>query len=123
MNNSEIILGTEMYQTSAALKRNYVNNGAGAYLANDILEASPEKLLLKVYDFAISNSKLGDLEKTNKALNILIGALRYDSEEAQEISLGLRRLYEYCQEEMRNKNFDSVHQILTELRDAWLKIL
>ncbi len=112
-----------MYQSSAALKRNYMNNGAGTYLANDILEASPEKLLMKVYDYAITNSKLGDLEKTNKALNILIGALRYDNEEVQNISLGLRRLYEYCQEEMRNKNFESVHKILTELRDAWLKIL
>ncbi len=116
-------MGTDMYQSSAALKRNYMNHGAGAYLANDILEASPEKLLLKVYDYAISNSKQGDLEKTNKALNILINALRYDNEEVQEISVGLRKLYEYCQEEMRNKNYDSVHKILTELKEAWLKIL
>jgi flagellar protein FliS len=97
------------------------NNRANAYLANDILDASPQKLLLKVYDFAIAQCNKKNIEKTNKALAELISALSYEGETVAEISNGLRRLYEYCQEQVRKQNFDIVLKILTELRATWIK--
>ena len=113
-----------MYNFSAALKLNNtfnnVNNRANAYLANEILDASPQKLLIKVYDFAIAQCRNKNLEKTNKALSTLIGALRFDAKESVEISNGLKRLYEFCQDQMRHKNYDIVEQILSELRETWL---
>lgn len=110
-----------MYNFTAAVKLNNINdNRANAYLANEILDASPEKLLLKVYDFAIAQCKNKNLEKTNKALSTLIGALRFDTKESAEISTGLIRLYEFCQDQMREKNYDIVEQILSELRDTWI---
>ena len=114
-----------MYQSSAVLKTtDSVNkNRVSAYLVNDILDASPQKLLIKIYDFAIAQSKNKNLEKTNKALTELISALRFDNEEVSEISIGLRKLYEFCQDQMRKQNYDIVVEILTDLRQTWVKAL
>lgn len=92
------------------------------YLVKEILEASPQKLLLKIYDFAIVNCQLHDMLKTNRALDELINALNFEDEKAREISIGLLKLYQYCQEQMRKKNYEIVHKILIDLRDAWLTI-
>jgi len=106
-----------MYNTQTDLKS---SNRANAYLVKEILDADPQKLLLKIYDFAIVNSKRGDLAKTNKALSELIHALNFETAETKEISLGLMRLYQFCQEQMRQKNYDIVVQILSDLREAWI---
>ncbi len=92
------------------------------YLVKEILEASPQKLLLKIYDFAITHCQLHDMLKTNRALDELINALNFEDEKAREISIGLLKLYQYCQEEMRKKNYEMVHKILVDLREAWLTI-
>ena len=105
-----------MFQTSLSHNK---TNRANAYLTKEILEASPQKLLLKVFDFAIANCKAGNMEKTNKALNELINALRYDDEKAKEISIGLLKLYQFCQEQMRKGDTEIVYQILTDLRETW----
>ena len=112
------------YATAAAIRttESYNNNRANAYVTNEVLDASPQKLLLKVYDFAILQCKNENLEKTNKALAELINALRFDDDEAVEISVGLKKLYEFCQDQMRKKNYEIVLQILTELRDTWNKV-
>ena len=114
-----------MYQSSAALKiTGSVNkNRANAYLINDILDASPQKLLIRIYDFAIAQSKSGNLEKTNKALMELISALRFDDDEISQISIGLKKLYEFCQDQMRKQNYDIVVEILTDLRQSWITAL
>ena len=107
-----------MYQP----KMLYKSNRANAYLAKEILEASPQKLLLKVYDFAIVNCKNQNVSKTNKALNELISALRFDTDEAKEISTGLLRLYRFCQDQMKKGDFDIVVRILSDLKEAWITI-
>lgn len=114
-----------MNYSTSALRTNeaYNHNRANAYVANEILDASPQKLIMKIYDFAITQCKNKNLEKTNKALTELINALRFDGEEVSEISTGLRKLYEFCQDQMRKKNYDIVLQILTDLRETWNKII
>lgn len=92
------------------------------YLVKEILEASPQKLLIKIYDFAITHCQLHDMVKTNRALDELINSLNFDDEKAKEISVGLLRLYQFCQDQMRKKNYDIVYTILTDLKDAWLTI-
>ena len=96
------------------------HNRTNQYLVKEIMEATPQQLVLKVYDFAILNCQKQNLVKTNDALQVLINALRFDSEEVKKVSTGLLRLYQYCQEEMRKKNFEIVHKILTELRESWI---
>ena len=108
------------YSTSALrTTESYNNNRAAAYVNNEILNASPQKLIIKIYDFAILQCKNKNLEKTNKALTELINALRFDGDEVSEISLGLKKLYEFCQDQMRKKNYDIVLKILTDLRETW----
>jgi flagellar secretion chaperone FliS len=112
-----------MYYSNAALKSpESFNNRANTYVVNEILNATPQQLLIKVYDFAIGQCKRKNIEKTNKALMILIDALKYDSEAVREISIGLRKLYEFCQDQIRKNNFDIALQILTDLRDTWSKV-
>ena len=106
-----------MYNTTLA-KRN--SNRINNYLVKEILEATPQQLLIKIYDFAILNCQRKNLAKTNSALQELINSLRWDGEEVVEISTGVHRLYQYCQNEMRDKNYDIVYKILTELRESWL---
>jgi flagellar protein FliS len=80
--------------TFTAKNRNRLNQ----YLVNEITQATPKQLLIKIYDFAIVNY----------------------NKQVSEISTGLLRLYQYCQEEMRNKNYEIVYNILTELKESWI---
>lgn len=98
---------------------NTQQNKLNPYLVKEIMEAAPQQLLIKVYDFAILNCQRQDLVKTNNALQELINSLRFDTEEMNNISTGLLRLYQYCQDQMRKKNYTVVYKILTELRDTW----
>ncbi len=90
-----------------------------AYLSKDILDASPQKLLLKVYDYAITNCRKNDMHRTNKALNQLISSLNFEDSEAKEFSLGLMGLYQFCQDQMRKGEYKIVEKILLELRESW----
>jgi len=95
-------------------------NRVNQYLVKEVLEATPEQLIIKVYDFAILNCQKNNLEKTNKAIKELINFLRWDTDESKAVNTGLFRLYEFCQEQMRKKNTEIVYKILTELRETWL---
>jgi flagellar protein FliS len=91
------------------------------YFVKEIMEASPQELLIKIYDFAIVNCQKHDMPKTNAALQELINSLRYDRADVKEISIGFLKLYQYCQREMRKKNYAVVLEILTGLRNSWLE--
>ena len=99
-------------------RANPLNN----YLVKEILEADPKQLILKIYDFAILNCQRKDLAKTTQALQELINALKFEDENISSISIGLLRLYQYCQDQMRKKNYDIVYKILTDLRSTWITI-
>lgn len=100
----------------------YRTNKLNTYLANEILNSSPEKLLIKVFDFAIVNCQKKDIIKTNDAIQQLINALRFDNDEVKAISTGLLRLYQFCQDQMRIHNYDVVREILIQLREIWLTV-
>ncbi|MBI1938131.1 MAG: flagellar protein FliS [Ignavibacteriales bacterium] len=98
---------------------NAYSNKTNSYLVNQINNASPQQLIMKVYDFAIINCQKNEMIKTNEALQVLINALNFDDPSAREISNGLLRLYQYCQDQMRKQNTGVVLKILKELRDTW----
>ncbi|MFA7421573.1 MAG: flagellar protein FliS [Melioribacteraceae bacterium] len=99
---------------------NYMmNKQVNKYLANDILNASPEQVIMKVFGFAIQSCNKHDISKTNEALQVLINALNFDHPEAKEISIGFFRIYRYCQDQMRKQNFEIVHKTLSELKESW----
>jgi flagellar protein FliS len=94
-------------------------NRLNQYVMKEIMEATPQQLLIKIYDFAILNCKKMDLAKTNSAIQELMNALNFN-DQCREISTGLYKLYLFCQEEMRKKRYDNVLKILTELRESWI---
>ncbi len=99
-------------------KTNPVNN----YLVKEILEADPKQIIMKIYDYAILNCQKKDLAKTTQAIQELINSLKFDDENISSISIGLLRLYQYCQDQMRKQNYDIVYRILTDLRSTWISI-
>ncbi|MEW6507361.1 MAG: flagellar export chaperone FliS [Bacteroidota bacterium] len=99
------------------------HNKTNPYLINQINIASPQQLIMKVYDFAILHCQKNDMLKTNEALQLLINALNFDDPSAKEISFGLFKLYQYCQEQMRKNNTQVVLKILSELRNTWQESL
>jgi flagellar protein FliS len=96
------------------------NEAINAYLVKEIAEATPDKLVLKVYDAAIRFCGQKNLEKTNLALGVLIDGLNFQDEQAREISVGLLKLYQFAQEQMRKKNYDLTLTILKDLRSSWV---
>ncbi|NLT51300.1 MAG: flagellar protein FliS [Ignavibacteria bacterium] len=92
---------------------------ANSYLVKEILEASPQKLILKIYDFAIANCQRKDMVKTNKAVSELIISLNFEKDETKPISMQLLRLYQFVQDQTRKGEFDIALQILSGLRTTW----
>ena len=108
-----------MQSASAYSNRHKMN----PYLVNEITNATPAQQIMKVYDFAIVKCQKEDMLKTNEAIQVLIDCLNFTDEAAKPISIGLLRLYQYSQEQMRKKNYKEVHKILSELRDTWREAL
>jgi len=104
-----------MYAMNSFVKNQRVNQ----YIMNDVLGASPEKLIMKVFDFAILNCQKQNIIKTNEALQVLINALSFETPEVKEISVGFLKIYLYCQDQMRKRNFDVVLKALTGLKNSW----
>ncbi|MFA7228389.1 MAG: flagellar protein FliS [Melioribacteraceae bacterium] len=102
-------------QTANILANKRVNQ----YLTNEILDASPEQLIMKVFSFALLKCQKHDMLKTNEALQVLINALNFENPEAKEISIGFLRIYRYCQDQMRKQNYDVVYKVLAELKETW----
>lgn len=79
------------------------------------MNASPIKLVVKLYDIAIQTSYREDDKKLREVLSTLIKGLNFDHEPAGQ----LYELYHYCQTLSREKKFGEIRNILEPLRDAW----
>jgi len=88
------------------------------YQKQSVLNASPLKLVVKMYDFAIQASYLEDGQKLKDILSTLIKGLNFDHEPAGQ----LYELYRYCQDLARKNQFDEVIEILEPLRDTWQEV-
>lgn len=91
-------------------------NQIPAYLEQEVLSWSKEKIILKMYDLFILSAKKKDVSKMNRVLVELMGALNFDYEET---ATRLYRLYEYVQRLVFQKNYDDAIKIIHELRNAW----
>jgi flagellin-specific chaperone FliS len=95
-----------MYQTT------YHNQ----YRQQDIMSASPLRLVIMTYDLAIRACEQKDFAKAVKTISALRDALDLDY---PEISAGLFRLYQWCLDCIRKNDYASALTTLTELRGAW----
>jgi flagellin-specific chaperone FliS len=92
------------------------NKGIDTYQQNQVLNLSPTELILKLYDLALVNIKKGDISKANLVITELIGSLNF---EYQEVSMGLFRLYRFCQDCLYKDNKTPAINILEDLRNSW----
>lgn len=109
------------------------------YRSMQITTASPEKLVVMLYDGAIKNIRIAEealAEKNyveaNKAFikaQDIINELASSLDMSQEISANLYQLYDFVRRVLieanikkSSENLDPVKKILTDLRDAWAEV-
>jgi flagellin-specific chaperone FliS len=90
--------------------------GANQYRQQEVLGASPIRLVVMAYDLAIKSCETQDITTAIKAVSALRDALDYDY---AEVAGGLLALYNYCLDCIRNREYDAAKKVLVELRDAW----
>jgi flagellar secretion chaperone FliS len=87
------------------------------YQQQDVISASPLRLVIMTYDLAIRSCEQQDFTKAVKTISALRDALDLDY---PEISTGLFRLYQWCLDCVRKGDYASTLNTLTELRGAWV---
>ena len=90
--------------------------GIDAYKENQVMGASPGKLVLLLYDHVIDCLKNSDMRGASKGIVELMGSLDLDY---QEISGRLFSLYEYCLDLVKKKEYDQARKVMTEMRQMW----
>lgn len=122
-----------MYATQKAYSQ-----AGNAYKTNEVMTASPKKLVIMLYEGAVKFLKLaklsmsdGNIEKTHqsivKAQNILTELMStLNFEEGGDIAKNLMALYEYMYQktiranvEKNPEHLDEVITFLEDLRDTW----
>lgn len=91
-------------------------SAAKTYKQNDVLSSDKLRLIVMVYDYALKGCQERDLEKTWRALKLLIEGLNLD---ADPLGSRLLAIYEYCNRLANSGKFDEAYKLLKELRDAW----
>lgn len=86
------------------------------YRQQDVMSASPLRLVLMAYDLAIRSCEQKDFSRSTKSITVLRDALNFDY---PEVSTGLFRLYQWCLDCIRQGDYNSALNTLKDLRDAW----
>lgn len=87
------------------------------YRQQDVMSASPLRLVIMTYDLAIRSCEQQDFGKAVKTISALRDALDLDY---PEVAAGLFRLYQWCLDCIRKGDYTSAITTLTELRGAWV---
>jgi flagellin-specific chaperone FliS len=95
-------------------------SGFEQYKTNEIMTASPERLILFLYDQGIKGCKLEDKELVTKALVELIDSLNF---KYSDMASRLFRLYEFALEMIRQDQFAPALKVLSDLRETWIAAL
>jgi flagellin-specific chaperone FliS len=86
------------------------------YRQQDVMGASPMRLIVMAYDLAIVACEQKNFEKAAKTISVLRDALNFDY---PEVAVGLLRLYQWCLDCLRKGDYVSAMNTLKELRNAW----
>ena len=86
------------------------------YQQQDVMNASPLRLVIMTYDLAIRACEQQDFVKATKTISALRDTLDLDY---PDVAMGLFRLYQWCLDCIRKNDYASAITTLTELRGAW----
>jgi len=87
------------------------------YRQQDVIGASPIRLVVMAYDLAIQACEQQDFIRATQAVSVLRDALNFDYPEA---SVGLFRIYQWCLDNIRSGDYATALTSLRELRSAWV---
>ena len=90
------------------------------YLVQKILTATPEELIVYIYDVAIAACGRKDKIKASEAIQQLISALRYDH---KDIASNFYNTYSYILDEVHKENYEDAGEMLKEIRSTWKKAM
>jgi len=90
------------------------------YVEQEVLNASPEKLVLMVYDLVLASIKKGDYAKARAGLRELIDSLDFDR--GGELATRFLALYEYALRQIHEGNPEEAFKIVQVLRDTWYQV-
>jgi flagellin-specific chaperone FliS len=86
------------------------------YRQQDVMNASPLRLVIMTYDLAIRACEQQDFAKATKTISALRDSLDLNY---PDVSMGLFRLYQWCLDCIRQGDYPSAITTLSELRGAW----
>ena len=87
------------------------------YLVQKVLTASPEQLVVYIFDAAIIACGREDKMKASQAVQALINSLNFDSD--RNIAVKFFQIYHYILNKINTENFDEARKLLDELRKTW----
>jgi len=105
-------------QTSTNTDSN--QNDTNPYLVQKIMSASPEQLVLYIYDAAVKACRNENMEKAQDAIHELINSLDFEHEEIANTFLNT---YRAILNLIHNQNFEEAQNLLTELKDTWAEAM
>lgn len=85
------------------------------YQKQSIMDSSPLKLVVKMYDLVIQATYREDDKKVREVISGLIQGLNFEYELAGQ----LFEIYKYCQTLSRQKKFEEIREILEPIRETW----
>lgn len=94
-----------------------MKNPQREYQEQAIKNASPTELITKLYDFAIQACYQKNEGRLCQVLAALMQSLNFD----YEISGTLFNLYDYCQRQAKQQQYDEVRELLEPVREAWVE--
>lgn len=97
----------------------YTAYRAQEYRQQEVMGASPLRLVVMTYDVAIRACEQRNLARAAQAVTLLRDSLNFDF---PEVSNGLFRLYQWCLENIRSGEFAEALKTLRDLREAWAAV-
>lgn len=92
---------------------------AQEYRQQEVMGASPLRLVIMNYDLAIQACEQKDLLRATRAVSLLRDSLNFDY---AEVALGLFSLYQWCLDCIRQSDYAEAVKVLSGLREAWVTL-
>lgn len=94
--------------------------GRNLYLTQKVMSASPEQLVVYIYDAAIAACGRQDKIKAIQAIHLLIKSLNF---EEREVALRFYQVYDTILEFLYRRNFERARELISEIRETWVKAM
>lgn len=89
------------------------------YRQQEVMGASPLRLVIMTYDVALQACEQKDLIRSTRAVSLLRDSLNFDYADA---ALGLFRLYQWALDCIRHGDYPEAIKTLRGLREAWAQV-